>query len=171
MKMLVTKEARRPEIDTDAEVNILTADNIEFRKESIIDFFIYTIIGTLFGIVLIKTEVVSWYRIQEMFRFQSFHMFGVIGSALAVGILSVYLIKRYRLKSVRGEKIDLPQKPFHWGQVYGGLIFGAGWAITGACPGPFYALIGAGFTIFIVIFLSALLGTWVYGLVKEKLPH
>jgi uncharacterized membrane protein YedE/YeeE len=128
-------------------------------------------LGAMFGIILLKSEVVSWFRIQEMFRLQSFHMYGVLGSAVVTGIISVWLIKRFKIKTTSGEKIDLPIKKFHKGQVYGGLIFGFGWAITGACPGPLFAQVGAGFSIVCVTLLSAIAGTWAYGTLKEKLPH
>jgi len=131
----------------------------------------YLIAGILFGIVLVKSEVISWFRIQEMFRFQAFHMYGVIGSAVVVGMISVWLIKRFNLKSADGETIIIPKKQFTWGNVYGGLIFGLGWAITGACPGPLFALIGTGFPVIIVTLLSAVAGTWVYGLIRNNLPH
>ncbi|MEP6613813.1 MAG: DUF6691 family protein [Mucilaginibacter sp.] len=131
----------------------------------------YLIAGALFGIVLVKSEVISWFRIQEMFRLQAFHMYGVIGSAIVVGMLSVFIIKRFQLKTITGEEIVIPTKKFHWGNVYGGLIFGLGWAITGACPGPLFAQIGSGFLVTVVTLLSAIAGTWVYGLLKEKLPH
>ncbi|MBI5858893.1 MAG: YeeE/YedE family protein [Sphingobacteriales bacterium] len=131
----------------------------------------YLIAGVLFGIILVKSEVISWFRIQEMFRLQSFHMYGVIGSAVAVGIISVWLIKRYNAKTIHGEKITLHPKPFSQGQIYGGLLFGFGWAITGACPGPLFALIGNGTLVIIVTLLSAVAGTWVYGRLREKLPH
>ena len=127
--------------------------------------------GLLFGIILVKSEVISWYRIQEMFRLQSFHMFGVIGSAVVTGIISVMLIKNFNIKTIRGEKIELPAKKFSQGQVYGGLVFGFGWAITGACPGPLFAQIGTGFSVIIITLLSAIAGTWMYGLLREKLPH
>ena len=131
----------------------------------------YLIIGMLFGIVLVKSEVISWFRIQEMFRLQSFHMYGIIGSAIVVGLISVLLIKRFQAKTISGEIIVIPVKKFHWGNVYGGLIFGLGWAITGACPGPLFAQIGSGFAVIIVTLLSAIAGTWVYGLLRDKLPH
>ncbi len=131
----------------------------------------YLVFGMLFGIVLIKAEVVSWYRIQEMFRLQSFHMFGVIGSAVAVGALSVFLIKKLKIKSIQGEEIVLPEKTFNKGQIYGGLLFGFGWAMTGACPGPLFAQLGYGATTIIVTILSAIAGTWVYGKFREQLPH
>lgn len=131
----------------------------------------YAAWGILFGIVFVKAEIVSWFRIQEMFRFESFHMYGVIGSAVAVGLVSVQLIKRFRLRTMHGEPIVIADKTFNKGQVYGGLIFGLGWAITGACPGPLFAQIGAGFTVIVATFICALAGTWVYGLVRERLPH
>ncbi|HYJ37918.1 MAG TPA: DUF6691 family protein [Chitinophagaceae bacterium] len=131
----------------------------------------YIFIGIGFGILLVKGEVVSWFRIQEMFRFQSFHMYGVIGSAILVGVISVLLIKKFNLRSLNGERIELPKKKFNKGQVYGGLLFGLGWAITGACPGPLFAQIGTGATVVIITLLSAVAGTWVYGLISPKLPH
>lgn len=134
-------------------------------------YFTYLLLGTFFGIVLVKGEIVSWFRIQEMFRLQSFHMYGVIGSAVMVGILSVYLIKKLNIKTISGEKIVLMPKKFNKGQVYGGLLFGFGWAMTGACPGPLFAQIGTGATVIIVTLLSAIAGTWVYGKYRERLPH
>ncbi|MBN9297608.1 MAG: YeeE/YedE family protein [Filimonas sp.] len=131
----------------------------------------YLLTGILFGIVFVKSEVISWFRIQEMFRLQSFHMYGVIGSAVATGMLSVWLIKKFNIKTVYGEKIVFSPKKFNKGQIIGGLIFGFGWAITGACPGPMFAQIGAGATVVIVTLLSAIAGTWVYGKFREKLPH
>jgi uncharacterized membrane protein YedE/YeeE len=131
----------------------------------------YLLAGTLFGIILVKSEVISWFRIQEMFRLQSFHMYGVIGSAVAVGILSVQWIKKFHIKTISGQPILLSAKKFQWGQVIGGLLFGLGWAATGACPGPLFAQIGGGFTVVIVTLLSAIAGVWVYGLIREKLPH
>jgi uncharacterized membrane protein YedE/YeeE len=131
----------------------------------------YLVVGMIFGIVFVKAEIISWFRIQEMFRFESFHMFGVIGTAVVVGMISVQIIKRKKVKSLEGELIVIHDKEFNKGQIYGGLIFGLGWALTGACPGPLFAQIGAGFTVVIVTFLSAVLGTWVYGKFKDKLPH
>lgn len=133
--------------------------------------FKYLVAGILFGILLVKAEVISWFRIQEMFRLQSFHMYGVIGSAVVVGALSVWLIKKFKVKTIHGETIELHPKKFNKGQVIGGLIFGFGWAITGACPGPLFALIGNGATVVIAVLLSAVAGTWVYGLLRDKLPH
>lgn len=131
----------------------------------------YTVFGILFGIILIKAEVISWFRIQEMFRLQSFHMFGVIGSAVAVGMLSVFLIKKFNIKTIYGEQIVFVDKKFNKGNIYGGLLFGFGWALTGACPGPLYAQIGIGATVIIVTLFFAILGTWVYGKWRDKLPH
>jgi uncharacterized membrane protein YedE/YeeE len=131
----------------------------------------YGVAGLLFGILLVKAEVISWFRIQEMFRLQSFHMYGVIGTAVVTGIISVWLIKKFRVKTIYGERIQLHPKTFNKGQIYGGLLFGAGWALTGACPGPLFALIGTGATVIIVTLLCAIAGTWVYGLLREKLPH
>ncbi|QTE39227.1 YeeE/YedE thiosulfate transporter family protein [Mucilaginibacter gossypii] len=131
----------------------------------------YLFAGLLFGIMLVKSEVISWFRIQEMFRLQSFHMYGIIGSAIIVGMISVMIIKHFKIKTLTGDAIVIPDKKFSWGNVYGGLIFGLGWAITGACPGPLFAQIGSGFLVTSVTLLSAILGTWVYGLLREKLPH
>ncbi len=131
----------------------------------------YLVVGILFGIVFVKAEVISWFRIQEMFRLQSFHMYGIIGSAVVVGMLSVFLIKKFNIKTIYGEPIKIPIKKFNKGQIYGGLIFGFGWAITGACPGPLFAQIGIGATVISITLLSAIAGTWVYGFLREKLPH
>lgn len=131
----------------------------------------YLIAGVLFGIILVKSEVVSWFRIQEMFRLQAFHMYGIIGSAIAVAMVSIFVIRRFNLKTISGESITIPVKEFSWGNVIGGLIFGLGWAITGACPGPIFAQIGSGFLVVIVTLSGAIAGTWVYGLIRDKLPH
>jgi uncharacterized membrane protein YedE/YeeE len=131
----------------------------------------YLFFGLIFGIVLIKAEVVSWFRIQEMFRLQSFHMFGVIGSAVVVGAISILIIKKFKIKSIQGEEIILPEKTFNKGQIYGGLLFGFGWAMTGACPGPLFAQLGYGAAAISVTILMAIVGTWVYGKFREKLPH
>lgn len=133
--------------------------------------FKYIIAGILFGFFLVKSEVISWYRIQEMFRFQSFHMYGIIGSAIVIGIISIWLIKKWKLKSMDGQTVEIADKTFNKGQIYGGLMFGMGWAITGACPGPLFALIGSGATVIAITLLSAIVGTWTYGLLREKLPH
>jgi len=141
------------------------------KKHSFFYYLRFLMVGVLFGIVLVKGEVISWFRIQEMFRFQSFHMYGVIGSAVVVGIISVWIIKRFQLKSIDGDIISFSPKHFHKGQIYGGLLFGFGWALTGACPGPLFAQIGAGFSVVIAGLLSAIGGTWVYGALRNKLPH
>jgi uncharacterized protein len=133
----------------------------------------YFLLGIVFGVVLTKSEVVSWFRIQEMFRFQAFHMYGVIGSALAVAMISVALIKRHEARALTGEEIAMAPKEFGTGRRYwiGGTVFGLGWALTGACPGPLVALIGSGATVFAVALLAAIAGTWLYGVVQPHLPH
>lgn len=133
--------------------------------------FKYLMVGMLFGIVFVKAEIISWFRIQEMFRLQSFHMYGVIGTAIVVAAVSVFLIKKFRLKTIHGEVVTFSPKKFNKGQVIGGTIFGLGWALTGACPGPLFAQIGAGATVILVVITSAIAGTWVYGYFREKLPH
>jgi uncharacterized protein len=133
--------------------------------------FKFLIAGVLFGILIIKGEVVSWFRIQEMFRLQSFHMFGIIGSAVVTGIISIQLIKRFRIKTINDEPVRIIPKTYHKGFIYGGIIFGIGWAITGACPGPLFAQIGGGATVVCITLLSAVAGTWTYGLLKPRLPH
>lgn len=133
--------------------------------------FKYLAVGMLFGIVFVKAEIISWFRIQEMFRLQSFHMYGVIGTAVIVGMISVWLIKKFNIKTIHGEKIEFHPKKFNKGQIYGALIFGLGWALTGACPGPLFAQIGSGVLVILVVLLSAIAGTWTYGYFREKLPH
>lgn len=132
----------------------------------------FLFIGILFGITMYKSEAASWFRIYEMFQFNSFHMYGIIGSALFLGVLMIQLIKRYKLKSAYGEPIVIPDKTkSFYRYAYGGIIFGLGWALAGACPGPIFTLIGAGFYPIIVVLVFAVLGTWVYGLLANKLPH
>ncbi len=132
----------------------------------------YLLLGILFGIVLIKSEVASWFRIQEMFRFQAFHMYGVIFSAVAILAIVFLLFKRFNVKSAGGEPLALTPKQWSIPRyLIGGIIFGLGWGITGACPGPLYALIGDGFLIILVPLASAILGTYVYGLIRDRLPH
>lgn len=131
----------------------------------------YLIVGLTFGLIFIKSEVISWFRIQEMFRLQSFHMYGVIGSAVVTGLISVWLIKKFKIKTIDGEPIVFHPKKFNKGQIYGGLTFGLGWALTGACPGPLFAQIGTGATVIVVTLLSAIAGTWVYGKFRDQLPH
>lgn len=156
---------------TDFEVSGSTSVGID-RAENWVGFTLkYLVAGIFFGILLIKAEVVSWYRIQEMFQFQSFHMYGVIGSAVGVGALSVWILKRFKVNAISGEPIQLPERKFHKGIIFGGLLFGFGWALTGACPGPLFALIGNGTYVFIVSLASAVIGTWFYGAIKNRLPH
>ena len=131
----------------------------------------YLLAGMLFGFLLTKAEVISWFRIQEMFRFESLYMYKVIGSAVLTGIISIQILKRSGMKASGGKAFQFPVKRFNKGVLIGGIIFGLGWALTGACPGPIFALIGNGYTVFIFTFLSALLGVWVYGLLRERLPH
>jgi uncharacterized membrane protein YedE/YeeE len=134
--------------------------------------FLYFFIGVLFGIAMIKSEAASWFRIYEMFQFKSFHMYGIIGTAVALGVVLTQAIKRFKLRSFFGEEIHIPSKtklvkaPF-----FGGIVFGLGWALTGACPGPIYVLIGAGYFPILIVFASALLGTYCYGILKPHLPH
>lgn len=133
--------------------------------------FKYAAVGVVFGIVFVKAEVISWFRIQEMFRLQSFHMYGVIGTAVVVAMISVALIKKLRIKTIYGEPIVFHPKKFNKGQVIGGVIFGLGWAMAGACPGPLFAQIGTGAFVVTIVILSAVAGTWVYGYFRERLPH
>ncbi len=134
---------------------------------------VYLLLGAAFGFVLSRSEVLSWFRIQEMFRFQSFRMYGIIGSAVATAAVSLALIKALKLKSVQGVAISVPPKVLGSGIQYaaGGTIFGIGWALTGACPGPLFALVGNGVTVMLAAAISALLGTWSYGWIKPKVPH
>ena len=133
----------------------------------------YFLIGALFGIVLLESEVISWFRIQEMFRFESFHMYGIIGSAVIVAAVSLEVIKRLELRDVTDSPIALPPKTLGSGVRYivGGTLFGIGWALTGACPGPLVALVGAGVPVMLVAVASALAGTWTYGYLRPRLPH
>lgn len=132
----------------------------------------FILVGFVFGIVLTKAEAVSWYRIYEMFQFQSFHMFGIIMVAIATGVVGIQLIKKFQVKSTDGVPIQIADKEKgsfrYW---IGGLIFGLGWALAGACPGPIFILIGAGFWPVLVVLVGALLGTFLYGLIKDQLPH
>lgn len=168
----IQEKIRKFEENTDFEVRSLDAQCFNNMEEDQPWWHLlkYLFMGILFGIVLVKSQVISWFRIQEMFRLQSFHMYGVIGSAIAVGMLSVFLIKKFKVKTIYGEPIVIPDKKFNKGQIYGGLIFGFGWAMTGACPGPLFAQIGTGATVVIVTLLSAIVGTWVYGYFRDKLP-
>ncbi|WP_417291482.1 DUF6691 family protein [Corallibacter sp.] len=133
-------------------------------------FFLF--IGILFGITMFKSEAASWFRIYEMFQFQSFHMYGIIGSALISGILVVQIIKRFKIKSFYGEKITFNPKDKSFSRYFfGGIIFGLGWALAGACPGPMFTLAGAGYLSILIVIIAAVLGTFLYGLLKNKLPH
>lgn len=150
---------------------ICEAPNKMATSESVASNLKYLVVGIVFGIVFVKAEIISWFRIQEMFQLTSFHMYGVIGTAVAVGTLSVFLIKKFNLKTLAGEPVTFQDKTFNKGQIFGGLLFGFGWALTGACPGPLFAQIGTGVTVVVVTLLSAIAGTWVYGYFREKLPH
>ncbi|HQQ95701.1 MAG TPA: YeeE/YedE thiosulfate transporter family protein [Cyclobacteriaceae bacterium] len=130
----------------------------------------YLLLGVMFGLALTKGEAISWFRIQEMFRFESFHMYGIFMTAVPTGALSLFLIRRYQLKSSNGEPITTPEKIYHHGVIIGGMLFGFGWALTGACPGPIYAQIGTGSLVTCVTLLSALAGTWTYGKLQAYLP-
>jgi len=161
------------ETNTDFEVRSLDAMCIN-ESELVHPWwfnFKYLFAGIIFGIILVKAQVISWFRIQEMFRLQSFHMYGVIGSAIVTGAISIFIIKRFKIKTIYGEEIKFYPKQFSKGQIIGGLLFGFGWALTGACPGPLFAQIGTGAMVIVVSLLSAVAGTWVYGLLSNKLPH
>lgn len=131
----------------------------------------FLLIGILFGLALTKGEAISWYRMAEMFRFESFHMFGIFMTAVPVGALSLIVLRALKVKTIDGELIEKPVKKYNHGVVFGGLIFGFGWALVGACPGPLYALLGGGYTVIIAAFLAALAGTWTYGYLQPRLPH
>lgn len=137
------------------------------------DGLLYLGLGTLFGIILVKSEVVSWFRIQEMFRFQALHMYGILGSAVLIAGASIAFLRRFNVRTIRGEPIEISDKPMNHGtnQILGGTVFGLGWGLLGACPGPMYALIGAGITPVIVALVSAIVGAWAYGHLKPYLPH
>jgi uncharacterized protein len=145
--------------------------NQSHSRESFVSNLKYLAVGVFFGIVFIKAEITSWFRIQEMFRFQSFHMYGVIGTAVATGMLSLFILKKLGIKTITGEEILTRKRVFDWGHVWGSLLFGFGWAITGACPGPLYAQISSGFGVVGITLISAIAGTWVYGAVQKHLPH
>lgn len=165
------KGLRKDRSETDFELASLHTKEVKqdsFRPASYIK---YALVGIVFGIVFVKAEIISWFRIQEMFRLQSFHMYGVIGTAVVVGAISVWLIKRFNVKTMGGEPITFQPKTFNKGQIIGGLIFGLGWAMTGACPGPLFAQIGTGALVISVVLVSAIAGTWVYGYFRERLPH
>ena len=132
----------------------------------------FLVLGVLFGIVMAKSEAFSWFRIQEMFRFQSFHMYGIIGTAVTLGVIGVALIKKYKLRDVNGNLIMFyPKEKSTLRYLIGGIIFGLGWALSGACPGPMVVNIGYGYVAMIIVFLFAIIGTYIYGVIKDKLPH
>jgi len=133
---------------------------------------IYFILGIFFGIIMFKSEASSWFRIYEMFQFQSFHMYGIMGSALFIGVIGTYFIRQFDIKSFGGQSISIADKDKGFTRyIFGGIIFGLGWALAGVCPGPIFTLIGAGYLPMLVVFISALFGTYVYGLLRDKLPH
>jgi len=133
---------------------------------------IFLFIGILFGIVMTKSEAISWYRIQEMFRFQSIHMYGIIGVAVILGAIMHYLMKKSGFKSIEGETVNFKDKPkTYTASLIGGTVFGLGWALTGACPGPLYVLLGNGIPVIGVVILSAIIGAFAYGLLRPNLPH
>lgn len=135
-------------------------------------FIKFLVVGIIFGIIMSKSEIISWYRIYEMFRFESFHMYGVIGSAIVLGILAVQFIKRKQIKATNGEKINfIPKNMSYTRYLLGGAIFGLGWAMTGACPGPMFVLLGKGIWAIGIVILSATFGTFLYGILRTKLPH
>lgn len=138
-----------------------------------LNYLKYLLAGIFFGFVLIKSEVVSWFRIQEMFRFDAFHMYGIIGSAIIVAMISIQLIKKWNITASDGDTIKIQPKDSSQitRYLFGGTLFGLGWALTGACPGPLFTLVGAGYGIILVPLASALLGTYVYGILRPKLPH
>lgn len=169
-KTLTNKRIIKGDTITDYEVASTNQSPAE-RNFSLLYYLRFLAVGVVFGVVFVKGEVISWFRIQEMFRLQSFHMYGVIGTAVVVGIISVWLIKKFKIKTIDGDPISFQSKKFNRGQIYGGVIFGFGWAMTGACPGPLFAQISAGFSVVVVVLLSAIAGTWVYGFLRERLPH
>ncbi len=135
-------------------------------------FLRFLTVGIFFGIVMIKSEAVSWYRIYEMFRFQSFHMYGIIGTAVALGMVIVQSFQRKKMRDIEGRPIAIPPKPKGFkSYLFGGVLFGLGWALAGACPGPIYVLLGAGVTSMIVVLAAAVLGTFAYGLIRDRLPR
>ncbi len=133
--------------------------------------FLFLLLGIIFGTTLIKADAVSWFRMQEMFRFQGFQMYGIFMTAIPTAAISVFLIRKFNIKTLDGEPVKIIDKKFNWGIVYGSILFGIGWALTGTCPGPIYVQIGSGLTIALLTLLSALAGTWVYSYLKPKLPH
>lgn len=134
--------------------------------------FKFLIVGIFFGIVLVKSEAVSWYRIYEMFRFESFQMYGIIGSAVVTGIILLLISNKFKFKNTEGNFMNVPPKEKGLMRyILGGTLFGLGWALSGACPGPMYILVGTGVFSMLIVILAAILGTYVYGVIKDKLPH
>lgn len=132
----------------------------------------FLIVGIIFGIVLVKSEAVSWYRIYEMFKFESFHMYGIIGTAIGTGVILLLIAKQFKLNNLEGHQMAVPKKAKGlYRYILGGIIFGLGWALSGACPGPMYILVGTGAFSVLIVIAAALLGTYVYGIIKDKLPH
>lgn len=139
---------------------------------STLSLLAYLLAGTFFGVVLVKSEAASWYRIQEMFRFQSFHMYGLIGSAVLTGMITTWLLRRFQAHSLDGQAIKVQSKDLGLPRyVLGGLTFGVGWGLAGVCPGPIFALLGSGIWAMLIVLLFALIGTWLYGAVRDRLPH
>ena len=156
-------------VDTQAAAGVVET-TAKPTREGLLKYFL---VGIALGIVFTKSEVISWFRIQEMFRFQAFHMYGVIGAAVVVAVISVFLIKKRHARTFGGAEISIPPKVLGKGYRYwiGGTIFGLGWAMTGACPGPIFALIGNGVLVMVITLLAALVGTWTYSALRPKLPH
>jgi uncharacterized membrane protein YedE/YeeE len=135
-------------------------------------FIKFLLVGILFGIVMAKSEAISWFRIQEMFRFQAFHMYGIIGTAVTLGVIGVFLIKKFKIRDFQGNPIVFhPKDKSFYRYIIGGAIFGLGWALSGACPGPMVVNVGYGYLSMLIVFLFAIVGTFLYGLIKHKLPH
>ncbi|PZD77127.1 DUF6691 family protein [Mesonia sp. K7] len=135
-------------------------------------YITYLVIGVFFGIIMYKSEAASWFRIYEMFQFGSFHMYGIIGSALVIGMIGVQILKRASIKPLDGSEMSLNPKDKGWKRyLFGGILFGLGWALTGACPGPMYVLAGSGYFSILIVIVGAIVGTFLYGLIKDKLPH
>jgi uncharacterized protein len=157
---------------TTSEVPPVQADDVASARVGPAGLIVYLVLGIAFGILLIKSEVVSWFRIQEMFRFQGIHMYGILGSAVMVAALSLALIRRLDLRTAHGLPMVLtPKQPGSYRYALGGAVFGLGWAFTGACPGPIFALVGYGVGPFVIVLIAALAGTWTYGKFRHRLPH
>lgn len=142
------------------------------NPETVMKYLYSLLLGAFFSVIIVKGEVISWFRIQEMFMFEGFHMYGVIGSAVVIGAISIFLMRKFKMKSVSGDEIDIVPKPKKFkANFIGGSIFGLGWAMTGACPGPLYAHVGYGHTIMIIAIVFAVLGVYLYGVLRDRLPH